>query len=159
MKSANQSAADCPIVSRDRVINTMRTLLRTKIVVERKVTAEQVALHSGVSLRAIRSYMANDAAEAREPSLSAVLSIIVVLGKPAVNGVLADIGYGNASPLDECAEHQPLASAVHAMQALGRFMECAVDNRIDHTEEPVATEAADTIIAEILPFSSAGHAA
>lgn len=152
------SAEETAIVSRNRVIETLRTELRTATVVERRLTAEQIAQQSGVSIRTVRSYMANDAGEVREASLSAALSIAVVLGGRSINALLALIGYGGAAPLDEMAEDCPLDSAVAATQALSTFLAMAADRRIDHTERTDARHAVDMVIAELTPWSSAGQA-
>ena len=39
----------------------------------------------------------------------------------------------------------------------GEIGQAAADNRIDHTERPRTTEAADNLIATIVPLSSAGR--
>ncbi|WP_188656409.1 hypothetical protein [Stakelama pacifica] len=148
-----------PIVSRDRVIDTVRPLLRTAIVIERRFTVEDLHRLSGVSVRTIRSYMANDPGEVREPSLSAALSLAVVIGPHAVNAVLAIIGYGNASPMDEPDEREPIRLLINGMAHWAILTRCAADGIIDHTEEADTTKAADGLIAELLPYSSTGKAA
>ncbi|NIJ24813.1 helix-turn-helix domain-containing protein [Sphingomonas japonica] len=132
--------------------------LRNATMVQRHFTVEQVAATSGVPVRTVRSYMANDETEVREPTLSNALSIACVLGPVAVNGVLALIGYGGAKPLDEPDAIQPMQIVATGMQHFAVIAEAAADNRIDHTEEQRTTEAADGIIATFLPLSSAGRA-
>jgi len=82
-----------------------------------------------------------------------------VLGRRAVNTLLALIGYGGATPLDEADTRNPLMALSNGMQHWATFARCAADGRIDHTEEQDTTAAADGIIAEMIPFSSAGGAA
>ena len=108
MTQSSNSAEEGGIVSRNRVIETLRPILRAAVVIERRFTAEQLAELSGVKTRAIRSYMAQDEGEAREPSLSSALSLAVVLGPAAVNSILSIIGYGGAKALDDADEPQPM---------------------------------------------------
>jgi len=146
------------LVSRDRVTETIRTELRNAVVVERRFTVEQLAGQSGVELRAIRSYMSNDPTEVREPPLSAALSLACVLGPHCVNAILNLIGYV-ASPAEDAEAGNPARDAANAMAHLARFAQAAADNRIDHTEKPIATEAADHMILILTPYSSLGDAA
>jgi transcriptional regulator with XRE-family HTH domain len=156
----NDSAAQqTALVSRDRVIDTIRPLLRNATVVSRRFTVEQIADQAGVHIRTVRSYMANDPGEVREPTLSNALSIACVLGTPAVNSILALIGYGGAKPLEEAEEAHPMVAAATALHHLSTIATAAADGRIDHIERPACQEAADTIIATLIPYSSAGEAA
>lgn len=156
--TASPSAETGSIVSRDRVTAAIRTELRTAIVVERRLTVDQLATASGVSVRAIRSYMANDAGEVREPCLSSALSIAVVLGTRCLNAILALVGYA-ARPLDEEDQPCPMMIAATSMGHLATIAAAAADGRIDHTEEQPVRAAADMIIATLVPLSSAGNAA
>lgn len=158
MTHRNNAAEDSAVVTRDCVIETIRPLLRNAIVVKRRFTAEQLADLSGVKLRAIRSYMDMDEGEVREPSLSSALSLATVLGTDAVNSILAMMGYGGAKPLDEADEAKPMQDMVKAMGALNVFAQAAVDDRIDYTERPQVQEAADTLIATFIPYSTMGDA-
>ncbi|QHL91246.1 hypothetical protein GVO57_11025 [Sphingomonas changnyeongensis] len=137
---------------------TVRALLQTAILIERKFTAEQVAHLSGLKLRAIRSYMANDPAEIRETPLSSALSIAVVLGGKAVNSILALIGYGGATPLDEPDEISPGVIVAQLIEHTAPIAQAAADGRIDHVERPITRAAADKIIAAVLPLSSMADA-
>lgn len=156
MMLGNGSVQTSPIVSHDSVTGAIRTMLRAAVVVQRRFTAEQLANDSGVSLSAIRSYMRND--EPKEPSLGNALSLAVVIGPRAVSSIMALIGY-SAAPLDEPEAMQPMQIVSDALGHLSTIGKAAADNRIDHTEEPETTEAADMLIATILPLSSAWKAA
>jgi hypothetical protein len=156
--NGNNSAEQSPIVSRDRVIDVIRREVRVCVIVERKMTVEALSEASGVGVRTIRTYMANDASEAREPCLSNALSLACVLGSRAVNAILALIGY-SGSPLDEPEAIQPMRIVADAIGHLSVISNAAADNNIDHTEEPETTKAADALIATVLPLSSAGRAA
>jgi hypothetical protein len=159
MTQRSNNAETTQIVSRDRVIEVVRVALRTATVITRNFTVEQIAEASQVPVRTIRSYMANDPGEVREPTLSNALSIAVVLGKPAVNAVLALIGYGGAAPFDEPDPVAPMQLVADGMKHFAVIADAAADNRIDHTEEERTRAAADGIIATFLPLSSAGKSA
>jgi hypothetical protein len=155
--TASNSASETSIVSADRIIDTMRRLLKQEITVARRFTIEQVSAESGVSIRLLRCWMSNDESENREPKLAAALSVAVVLGRRAVNAILATIGYAG-TPLDEEQAAGPALVAAEMMGEVARFAKLAADNRIDHVEEPEATEAADNVIDLALPFSSRAKA-
>lgn len=157
MMHRNTTAEETGVVSRNCVIDTMRTLLRNAVVVRRRFTVEQLAELSGVKVRAIRSYMVMDDGEVREPSLSSALSIATVLGIEAVNAIVANIGYA-ARPLDEAEDACPMVMTAAAMQHLSVIATAAADGRIDHVERPAVREAADMLIATVLPVSSHGDA-
>lgn len=159
MPDRTNAAEDTGLVSRNRVIETIRPLLHAAILIERRFTVEQLADLSKVKARAIRTYMANDELEARQPPLSSALSLAVVLGPAAVNSILAIIGYGGATPLDEPEGMHPLRDAVEAMDAFNVFLQAAADDRIDHVEEDPVRKATDKIIVRLLPYSSHGEAA
>ena len=158
MNRANNSAEENSIVSRNRVTEVVRIQLHTAVIVERRFTVEQISELSGIKVRAIRSYMANDPEEIREPSLSNALSLAVVLGKKSVNAVLALIGY-HAEPLEEAEALSPTIIAATALSDLTVIVNAAADGRIDHKEEPMTTAAADHLIATIWPLSSHRDAA
>lgn len=155
MMSVNQSVQETPIVSHDRVRETIRQALHVAISVERRFTAEQLAEQSGVSLSAIRSYMRNDAT--KEPGLARALSLAVIIGPKAVNSILALIGYSGAA-MDEPDAIRPMRIVSQAIGHLSVISKAAEDDFIDHQEEPGTTEAADLLIATVLPLSSAGKA-
>ena len=155
-----EAAAQVSIVARDRVIDTIRREIRVVVMVEKRLTVEQIAIASGVPVRALRTYMDNDETEAREPPTSNMLSIAVVLGERCVNAVLALIGYGGAVPLDEADELQPMALVADAMCEVGVIAQAAArgKGRISHVDDRVVAAAADKAIHDLLPFSSAGRA-
>lgn len=104
--------------------------------------------------RTIKSYRV----EGKEPSLSNALSVGVVIGPRALNPILALIGYA-ARPLEDADAVQPMQIAADAMKHLSVIASAAADGRIDHIEEPACRDAADQIIATVLPLASAGRAA
>jgi transcriptional regulator with XRE-family HTH domain len=148
-----KSVQDSPIVSHDRVVDAIRDQLHTAIVVQRRFTVQQLHERSGVGKAAIESYMRNDGA--KEPSLSRALSLASVIGPRAVQAIVGVIGY-SASRNDDPNALQPMQIVADAIGHLGVISQAAADGRIDHTEEPRTTEAADMLIATVLPLSSAG---
>lgn len=158
MMASNPSATESQIASRNRVTDALRRELHIAVHVERRLSVPQISEGSGVPVRAIRSYMASDPGELREPSVSAALSIACVMGRRTVNALLAEIGYGGATPLEEPDEMQPMQIVANAFDHFNVIVRAASDNRIDHTEEWATTEAADMLIATVLPLSSAGKA-
>lgn len=158
MPNGTDTAGNESIVTRDCAVQMLRSVLRTSIIIERKWTVDTLAAASGVKARAIQSYMANDPEEAREPSFSAALSLLAVIGKRGVNSALSIIGYVG-TPLDEAEARGPAQDAAEALKHVSDFVTCAIDNRIDHQEEPLAEAAADNVIELLTPYSSRGKAA
>lgn len=152
MSKCSTSADDFEIVSPDRVRSVMQGVLRAAQA--SGWTDQALEQASGVKARAIKSYRV----EGKELPLSSALSLAVVLGPRALNPLLALIGYV-ATPLDEPDAANPVHAMASAMQHFAVFAEAAKDGRIDHIEKPDCTEAADMIIAEMIPFSSAAGAA
>lgn len=159
MTHSNNAAEEGGVVSRNRVIETLRPVLRTAVIIDRRFTVEALAELSGVKVRAIRSYMAQDEGDARQPSLSAALSLAVVLGPAAVNALLAIIGYGGAKALDDADEPKPMQDVAKVMGSFNTFVQAAADGRIDHIERDPVRHATDAIIATLIPYSSHGDAA
>jgi transcriptional regulator with XRE-family HTH domain len=152
--SDTKSVQDSPIVSHDRVIDVIRSELHTAIVVLRRFSVQELADRTGVAKATIESYMRNDGA--KEPSLARALSIASIIGPRAVQAIVGLIGY-SAAPHDDPAALQPMQIVADAIGHLGVISQAAADNHIDHTEEPRTTEAADMLIATVLPLSSAGR--
>jgi len=159
MARRSKSAEESPIVSRDRVIEVMRRELRTAIYVEKRFSdAGEIVTASGVPLRVVRSYMANDPGEVREACLSNALSIAVVLGQRTVNAVLSLIGYGGAEPLDEPDTDEPMVLTADIMSNAAVIAKAAARGKIRHTDERAVKEAADHIVQDALKLSSIGDA-
>lgn len=155
MEPLCSAAEDVGIVAPDRVKVLIKGLLSAAVAPGSSWTYETLGAACKLNPRRLKSYVH----EGKEPPLSAALSIGLVLGKPAVNAVLSLIGYGGAAPFDEPAHSQPMQIVANGMKHFAVIANAAADNRIDHTEEPVTTAAADALIAEILPLSSAGRQA
>lgn len=150
--SAQPSVYEVGIVSPDRVRAVVQGVLRAAQL--EGWTDEALEGASGVKARTIKSYRV----EGKEPSLSNALSVGVVIGPRALNPILALIGYA-ARPLEDADAVQPMQIAADAMKHLSVIASAAADGRIDHIEEPACRDAADQIIATVLPLASAGRAA
>jgi len=151
MTQRDISAGDNTIISRDLAAQTMRSILRTAIIVEKRFTVAALAARTGLKPRRLEMYMSET--ENKEPPLSVALSILEILGPKAANDIVALIGMV-AVPLDRANAVGPAADAVTAMEEVTRFARCAIDNRIDHVEQPVATDAVDNVIELLTPYSS-----
>jgi len=150
--NANTSADDGSLVSPDRVRLLVQGLLRSAQA--SGWTDESLGAATQMKPRRIKAYRTED----KEPPLSAALSLAVVLGPSAINGVLALIGYV-ARPLDEPDALQPMQIVAAGLAHFNTIAQAAADGRIDHTEENDCRLAADGLIATVLPLSSAGRAA
>lgn len=152
MMHRSNSGDDCEIVSPDRVRLAVQGVLRAAQVAG--WTDESLAAASGVKASTIKGYRV----EGKEPSLSKALSLAVVIGSSAINPLLAMIGYA-ARPLEDADAICPMQMTAKAMQSLSIIASAAADGRIDHIERPIVRDAADELIATVLPVSSHGDAA
>lgn len=153
------SVQNGPTASDERIRNVLRREIDRAINIDRTLSRAELAEASGVNVHTIDSIKSTDTAKHRSIHASVAFSLAWAMGERAVNALLSVIAFGNARSLDEAEADCPLDSAVTAMGALSRFMGAAADRRIDHMEERDATEACDIIIAELMPFSSAGKRA
>ena len=145
-----QSLSDVGIVGHESVRERVQGILRAA---QPAWTDDALSAASGVPARTIKSYRV----EGKEPSLSNALSLACVIGPRALNPILALIGYV-ARPLDEADSLCVNTLVANGLQAFSTIATAAADGRIDHTEAPACQEAADMLIATVLPLSSAGKA-
>ena len=144
------SVSDEDLGGDDRVAEALAGVLRRA---QREGLAdEQLERLSGVKATRIKSYRLRT----RNPSLGAGLRISAAIGEWAVNAVLHPIGFSGAS-LGEAGELRPMQIVADTLRELGVIGQAAADGRIDHIERPVCRQAADIIIATVLPLSSAGE--
>lgn len=151
MTQCNNAVPDSGIVSPDRVRLVVQGLLRAAQA--GGWTDDALETASGVKARTIKGYRV----DGKEPSLSNALSLGVVLGGAALNPILALIGYV-ARPMDEADDLCVRTITADAMGHLAIIAKAAADGRIDHTEEQEVMNAADGIIATVLPLARAGRA-
>lgn len=127
------------------------------ILFDRAMTREGLAAASRVNVHTLDALRSADPGKQRPLRPAALLSLVCVMGRHSVDGLLAQIGYGGATPLDE-ASHAPLGAIVATLiTEMGTIATAAADGRIDHLEKPRTREAADRIIASALPLSSAAE--
>jgi hypothetical protein len=156
--TANTSVQNGPIFSDERIRNALRRQIDRAINVDRDTTRAQLAADSRVSIHAIDGILTQDRAKWRRVATEDAFSLAYTLGDEAVQALLAVMGF-SARRLDEAETVQPMLMAARAMSGLSVIATAAADGRIDHTEAPACREAADLIIATVLPLSSAGGAA
>jgi hypothetical protein len=147
----NKSVPDDTSSIDERVYEALAGILRGA---QLRLTDASLEAISGVKASSIKAYRLKQ----RKASLAAGLAITAALGDWAINQLLHVIQY-QARPLDESDELQPTQIVAEAMGHLGVIARAAVDNRIDHLERPRTMEAADHLIATVVPLSSAGRAA
>lgn len=150
--ATNPSVPEVSLVSRDSVRIAVQAALRAAQVDH--WTDAKLEQLSGIPARTIQSYRI----DGKEPSLSNALSLAVVLGPRALNALLALIGYV-ARPLDEADELNVNALVATGLTHFSTIATACADGRIDHLEAPQCREAADLIIATVMPLSSAANAA
>jgi transcriptional regulator with XRE-family HTH domain len=147
----HNAVCDAAIVSPDRVRQCVQAILRAAQA--EGWTDDQIEGVSGVRARTIKSYRI----EGKEPSLSNALSLALALGGKHLNSILSLIGYV-ARPLDEADAINPHQLVASVLPHVSTLAAAAADGRFDHGEMPLCREAADQIIATVLPLSSAGGA-
>lgn len=147
----HSSASNGLVCSHDSVRERVQGILRAA---QANWTDEALSAACGVPARTIKSYRV----EGKEPTLANALSLAVVIGPRALNPLLALIGYV-ARPMDEADELRIGEVVANGLQHFSTIATAAADGRIDHTEAPKCQEAADMLIATVLPLSSAGKAA
>ncbi len=144
-----------PTLPDERIRNTLRREIDRAINLDRSTTRAQLAVDSGVNIHSIDAILTHDKAKHRRIASEDALSLVWALGDRAVQAYVALIGY-SARRHDEPDDQQPMMIAASAMAHLSTIATAAADGRIDHTEAPLCREAADCLIATVLPLSSAG---
>ncbi len=156
--ATNPSVQDEGLLSDDRLQDWLNGELHRFLSVERAMTREQLASAAGVNIHTLDAIRKSDIGR-RKPTPSVMLSLCLVMGPRRVNGLLANIGYGGAKPLDEADELNVNALVATGLTAFSTIATACADGRIDHLEAPRCREAADQIIATVMPLSSAAEAA
>lgn len=133
----------------DRVCKMMQAVLRSAQAAG--WTDEMLETASGIPARTIKSYRV----DGKEPSSSNLLGICVALGEDAMNAMLACVRWGGAHPLEEGDALNPRQLVADLLGPISTIANAAADGRIDHLEMPACRDAADRIIASVIPLSSA----
>lgn len=147
--SDNTAASEAGAKVHDRVRKMVQAVLRAAQAAN--WTDDMLASATGIPARTIKSYRT----EGKEPSIGNVLILCDVLGPDAMNAILAAIGWGGAHPLDEATGINVAKLVADLLPHISTIAQAAADGRIDHTEEPACRDAADHIIATVIPLSSA----
>ena len=148
--TVHSSVDESSFVSPDRVREKIAQLLRSAHL--KGMTDAEIGDLAGIPARTVKSYRL----EGREPSLSAGLALLAVLGKTSVNSMLALIGY-SGQPLDDPNDVPPAQIVASVLPHISTIANAAADGRFDHRERPACRDAADQIIATLQPISSAGE--
>lgn len=155
MTQRSETVRTVPIVSDERLRSMLRREIDRTINITRDLTRAELAASSRVNIHTIDQILSRDVAKHRRIALEDALSIAWVLGEQTVNAILATIGYV-AGPLEDADVLQPMQIVAESMGHIAIIARAAADGRIDHTEEMETTEAADLLIATVLPLSSTG---
>ncbi|MEJ7933519.1 hypothetical protein WG907_04505 [Sphingobium sp. AN558] len=155
MTLAGNSVPSSPLISDERVRNMLRKEYDRAINILRETTRAQLAADSGVNIHQIDAIVSMDTGKQRRVAMADAMSICWALGEHAVNSMAALMGF-TARPLEAEGDLQPTMMAANALAKLSVIATAAADGRIDHSEMPACREAADALIATILPISSHG---
>jgi hypothetical protein len=157
MNQSANSVQNGEIVSDAAIREVLRRQLHRAIHIDRHFTRQSLADESGVSIHQIDQILSATEEKHRRVALADALSLCVVLGQRAVNALLAKIGYV-AQPLDEPEQANLRMLVADGLRHFSVIAGAAADGIIDHTEKPLTMQAADGLIATVLPLSSAGKA-
>lgn len=154
MRNSSNSVLSAPIVSDERIRNSLRRHYDVAVNIRRTTTREQLATDSGVKLTQIDAIMSQDVAKQRRLKIEDAFSIAATLGESAVNSLIAEMGYTGARRIEVGA---PDYSNVvcDALKDMAVIADALADLRIDHHERRPTGEAVDHLIATVLPLSSA----
>lgn len=155
--SDNGSVPNIGITSDERIRNVLRRHI-SKALDSREFTRESLAAETGVNIHTIDAIKTHDKAKHRRIAAEDAFCIAYTLGSAAVNALIGTIHY-TAQHADERVEVAPMLMAANAMTGLAVITKAVADGRIDHTEAHECRDAADMIIASVMPLSSAGEGA
>jgi hypothetical protein len=158
VSNCSNDVQSSPVVSDERLRDILRKDLHRAFNVDHTFTRKSLAEDSGVNIYQIDQIMSRDAGKKRRVAIEDAFSLALSLGDRTIGKLIAALGYVG-QPADEVVHSQPMQIVANGMKHFAIIANAAADNRIDHTEERITTEAADALIAEILPLSSAGKSA
>lgn len=141
------------LVSDDRLQDWLRSQIHRVIHVERAMTREELAKAAKISTAMLDAIRRSDGGK-RKVGAGIALSLCYAMGEDAVNGMLSQIGYTGAARLDDVQEGDIRSLVADVLPGLSVIGEAAKDGRIDHIEQPLTQQAADDIIARLIPLSS-----
>jgi hypothetical protein len=145
------------ITSDERIRNALRRQIQ-RAYDKGDFSRASLAQESGVNIHTIDSIVSRDASKHRRVAAEDALNLAYTLGDEAVSAVMATIRY--TAQRADAPEPVCVPSIVaEGLQHFTVIAQAASDGRIDHTEKPACEQAADALIATVLPLSSAGRAA
>lgn len=153
----NNAVRSSGLASDERIRNALRRHIQ-RAYDGGEFTRATLAEESGVSLCQLDQIMASDPSKHRRITAEDALNLAYTLGGNAVNAVLATIRY-SGKRLDDADQQSVHLIVASGLQHFSTIATAAADGRIDHTERPRCQDAADQIIATVLPLSSAGGTA
>lgn len=154
--SSDDAVRSSAITSDERIRNALRRHIR-RAYDTGDFTRETLARESGVSISQIDQIMAGSEAKHRRVTAEDALCLAYTLGDEAVSAFVATIRY-SAKRLDEVDQQSVHLIVATGLQHFTTIATAAADGRIDHVERPGVRDAADQIIATVMPLSSAGDA-
>ncbi|MCW1985571.1 UNVERIFIED_ORG: DNA-binding Xre family transcriptional regulator [Sphingomonas sp. R1F5B] len=141
------------LVSDDRFQAWLSSQIHRVLHVERAMTRDELANAAGITTAVLDAIRRSDGGR-RKVGAGVALSLCYALGDGAVNGMLAQIGYGGAARIDDVEEGDIRSLLADVLPGLSVIGDAARDGRIDHIEQPLTQKAADDIIARLIPLSS-----
>jgi hypothetical protein len=159
MTQRSDNAQTTPIVSDERIRNALRRQIDIAINVKRDFTRQQLSDESGVNIFCIDQITSDDVAKHRRIKIADAFSLAAVIGPSAVNALIAVMGYDGARRTSDRPNPDYSHIICDGLRDFSVIAAALADGRIDHTEERPTTEAADHLIATVMPLSSAGRVA
>lgn len=154
--SVNQSVLSCAITSDERIRNVLRRLIK-KAYDKHEFTRASLSQESGVNIHQIDAIVSRDVAKHRRVAAEDALCLAYTLGEEAVAALVGTINY--TATHQDAEETSPAHLIATILPHVSTIAAAAADGRFDHIEMPGVRDAADGIIATVLPLSSAGEGA
>ena len=155
--SCNDSVQSTAITSDERIRNVLRRQIQ-KAYDRNEFTRASLAEESGVNIHQIDAIVSRDKAKHRRVAAEDAFCLAYTIGDEAVSALVATIRY-TARRTDAPEELSVPSIVAEGVQHFTVIAQAASDGRIDHTEKPICEQAADALIATVLPLSSQGRAA
>lgn len=155
--SADESVLEFPLLSPEAADAHVFRCLSLLIGRGKRFSVNDVHIGTGIPARTISSWLAAGE-DRREPKAHHLLLLFGFFGIEFSSKVLGQVGQiaRHIDPADSMKPAQIVGEVLSALAVLGQ---AATDNRIDHTEAPACRDAADRIIAAVVPLSSVARAA
>lgn len=149
----HESVQSNAVTSDERIRNVLRRHIQRAYDL-REFTRDSLERESGVKVCHIDKIISRDPIK-RRIAVEDAFCLAYTLGDDAVSALIGTIHY-TAQRADDSEALQLGQVVATGLQAFSTIATAAADGRIDHTEAPACQEAADMLIATIMPLSSAG---